>query len=230
MDEMMRERPIPEKPEDMMILSRDSNRQFVLSYAESGRIIQVDEHTASKLMLLESLEETDKIRRLVSQFMGTEAKGFRLDAVLMAEVEAKEQKGKDNSASEMMIDADVNRGKGKNHPIETEEGRRRRESENEQSAEKGESRNSVLDAHITGIGAAGDFHLTARVQDENSGKVRELKGMITGLDAALLRSDANEENKDGTVLRNAQALVCENFEKSMSAALTPNHAMTMKMD
>lgn len=99
---------------------------------------------------------------------------------------------------------------------------------NVQESGQEENRKTVLDAHVTGIGAGGDFHLAARVRDDNSGEVREVKGMITGLDAALLRSDTNEQGKDGTVLRNAQALASENFEKGMSAAFTPNNAMTMK--
>lgn len=220
MNELMREKPSPEEKENAMVLSRDRDGLFVLSHAESRRIIQVDEHTAMKLMLLESLGETEKSRRFASRFMGEDVKGFRLDAALLAEVEAREQKGKNLSVREVMTDTDVNERKG--HGAH--------DSENGRETGKENDRNMVLDAHITGIGAAGDFHLTARVQNEKSGEVREMKGMITGLDAALLRSDTNEEGKDGTVLRNAQALASENFEKGLSAAFPRNNTVTMKME
>ena len=130
------------------------------------------------------------------------------------------QKWKNLSVREVMTDTDVNEKKG--HGAH--------DSENGRETGKENDRNMVLDAHITGIGAAGDFHLTARVQNEKSGEVREMKGMITGLDAALLRSDTNEEGKDGTVLRNAQALASENFEKGLSAAFPRNNTVTMKME
>ena len=220
MNELMREKPSPEEKENAMVLSRNRDGLFVLSHAESRRIIQVDEHTAMKLMLLESLGETEKSRRFASRFMGEDVKGFRLDAALLAEVEAREQKGKNLSVREVMTDTDVNERKG--HGVH--------DSENGRETGKENDRNMVLDAHITGIGAAGDFHLTARVQNEKSGEVREMKGMITGLDAALLRSDTNEEGKDGTVLRNAQALASENFEKGLSAAFPRNNTVTMKME
>lgn len=220
MNELMREKLSPEEKENAMVLSRNRDGLFVLSHAESRRIIQVDEHTAMKLMLLESLGETEKSRRFASRFMGEDVKGFRLDAALLAEVEAREQKGKNLSVREVMTDTDVNERKG--HGVH--------DSENGRETGKENDRNMVLDAHITGIGAAGDFHLTARVQNEKSGEVREMKGMITGLDAALLRSDTNEEGKDGTVLRNAQALASENFEKGLSAAFPRNNTVTMKME
>lgn len=220
MNELMREKLSPEEKENAMVLSRNRDGLFVLSHAESRRIIQVDEHTAMKLMLLESLGETEKSRRFASRFMGEDVKGFRLDAALLAEVEAREQKGKNLSVREVMTDTDVNERKG--HGAH--------DSENGRETGKENNRNMVLDAHITGIGAAGDFHLTARVQNEKSGEVREMKGIITGLDAALLRSDTNEEGKDGTVLRNAQALASENFEKGLSAAFPRNNTVTMKME
>lgn len=202
MDETMREKIAPEEEKDAMVLSREGEKLYVLSHAESGRSVQVDEHTAARLVLLESLGETEKSRRLASRFTGEEIKKVRLDAALLAEIA-------------------VNRGK--EHGM--------REAEYEQKADKkGDDRNTVLDAHITGVGTAGDFHLTARVQNENSGEVREVKGMVTGLDAALLRSNTNEEEKEGTVLRNAQVLASENFEKGMSAAFAKNNAVTMKMD
>ncbi len=202
MDETMREKIAPEEEKDAMVLSREGEKLYVLSHGESGRSVQVDEHTAARLILLESLGETEKSRRLASRFTGEEIKKVRLDATLLAEIA-------------------VNRGK--EHGM--------REAEYEQKADKkGDDRNTVLDAHITGVGTAGDFHLTARVQNENSGEVREVKGMVTGLDAALLRSNTNEEEKEGTVLRNAQVLASENFEKGMSAAFAKNNAVTMKMD
>lgn len=48
--------------------------------------------------------------------------------------------------------------------------------------------------------------------------------------AALIRSDTNEQGKDGTILRNAQALDNENFEEGMSVALPRNNSFTMKME
>lgn len=211
MDELMREKTDRQEKDDSIILFRDGEKQYVLSHAGSER--KVDEHTASKLMLLESLGETGKSYRLASRLIGGDAKEFRLDTVLLAEMA--ERKGKDNPFDKEM-------GLEKN--------RSKTNSVNGQESGKRESRATVLDAHVTGIGAAGDFHLTARVQDSKSGEVREEKGMITGMDAALLRSDTNEQGKDGTVLSNAQAIACENFEKGMSAAFARNNAVTMKME
>lgn len=211
MDDLMRERTDRQEKDDSIILFRDGEKQYVLSHAGSER--KVDEHTASKLMLLESLGETGKSYRLASRLMGGDAKEFRLDTALLAEMA--ERKGKDN-------------------PFDKETGLEKNRSDtnsvNGQESGKGERRVTVLDAHVTGIGAAGDFHLTARVQGSKSGEVREEKGMITGMDAALLRSDTNEQGKDGTVLKNAQAIACENFEKGMSAAFARNNAVTMKME
>lgn len=211
MDELMRERTDRQDKDDSIILFRDGEKQYVLSHAGSER--KVDEHTASKLMLLESLGETGKSYRLASRLMGGDAKDFRLDTALLAEMA--ERKGKDNPFDK---ETGVEKNRSKTNSV------------NGQESGKGESRATVLDAHVTGIGAAGDFHLTARVQDSKSGEVREEKGMITGMDAALLRSDTNEQGKDGTVLRNAQAIACENFEKGMSAAFARNSAVTMKME
>lgn len=202
MDETMREKIAPEEEKDTMVLSREGEKLYVLSHAKSGRSVQVDEHTASRLILLESLGETEKSRRLVSRFTGEEVKKVRLDTALLAEIAVE---------------------RGNEHGT--------REAESERKVDKKEDgKRTVLDAHITGVGAAGDFHLTARVQNENSGEVQEVKGMVTGLDAALLRSNTNEEAKEGTVLRNAQALASENFENGMSAAFARNNAVTMKMD
>lgn len=211
MDELMRERTDRQEKDDSIILFRDGEKQYVLSHA--GREKKVDEHTASKLMLLESLGETGKSYRLASRLMGGDAKEFRLDTALLAEIT--ERKGKDNPFDKEK---------------DLEKNRSRTNSVNGQESGKGENRVTVLDAHVTGIGAAGDFHLTARVQDGKSGEVHEEKGMITGMDAALLRSDTNEQGKDGTVLRNAQVIACENFEKGMSAAFARNNAVTMKME
>lgn len=208
MDERMREKTVPKEKDDSMILSRDGNKRSVLFHAGSRKIIEVDEHTASKLMLLESLGETDKSQRIASRLMGGRTEEFRLDAALLAEIVEKGQKNMNCSTSESLVGA----------------------KEDMRKTGKEDCRKSVLDAHVTGIGAAGDFQLTARIQDHKSGEVHEVKGVITGFDAAMLRSDTNEQGRDGTVLRNAQALACENFEKGMSAAFTPHNAMTMKME
>lgn len=198
MDELMQERDVIDEKDGAMILSRDRDGRYVLSHAESGRSVRVDEHTASKLMLLVSVGETGKSCRIASKLMDEEVKKLRLDAISLAGLESS----------------------GKKHNL--------KEAGSGQEAEKKDGKNAILDAHVTGIGAGGDFHLTARVQSEKSGKVHEVKGMITGLDAALLRSDNNEQGKDGIVLRNAQALACENFEKGMSASFVVNNAVTMK--
>lgn len=188
-----------EAREVAMVLSRGQDGRFVLSHTESGKYIGVDERTASKLMLLESFGESEKSFHLVSRLIGEKVKNFRLDSTLMAEIEDKE----------------------KNCFI--------KESGKREESGKEDGKNTVLDAHVTGIGAGGDFHLAARVQNDKTGEVRDMKGVITGLDAALLRSDTNELGKDGTVLRNAQALACENFEKGMMATFTPNNSVTMKV-
>lgn len=182
--------------------SEEKNQDIVLSRKEDGRYlltdlsgdckkeVDLDKQTASKLLLLSSLGETEKANRLISQKMNSPVIGFRVDPVLQ------------------------------------------NETGNEQKQEKqlqDNGKNSVLNAHVTGIGAGGDFHLTARVKNERSGEIREVKGMITGLDAALLRSDTNGQGKDGTVLRNAQALASENFEKAWSVAFSQSHAVTMRM-
>lgn len=197
--DVMNRKTTDEEREVAMVLSRGQDGRFMLSNTKSGKDIKVDECTASKLMLLESFGESEKSLRLASRLIGEEIKSFRLDATLMAEIEDKEK-----SCFE-------------------EESRKR------QGSGKEDGKNTVLDAHVTGIGAGGDFHLAARVQNEKTGEVRDMKGMITGLDAALLRSDTNELGKDGTVLRNAQALACENFEKGMMAAFTPNNSVIMKV-
>lgn len=189
MERLRRENTEFYEKDGTLVLTRGAEERYVLSHVGSGMNVQVDERTASKLMVLESLGETGKSRRLASRLMGEEVKEFRLDDALRMEIEGRI---------------------------------------NGQESGQEENRKTVLDAHVTGIGASGDFHLAARVRDDNSGEVHEVKGMITGLDAALLRSDTNEQGKDGTVLRNAQALASENFEKGMSAAFTPNNAMTMK--
>lgn len=211
MDELMRERTERQEKDDSIILFRDGEKQYVLSHAGNER--KVDEHIALKLMLLESLGETGKSYRLASRMMGGDAKEFRLDATLL--VQMAERKGKDNTFDK---EKDFEKNRSKTNSV------------NGQESGKGERQATVLDAHVTGIGAAGDFHLTTRVQDDKSGEVREVKGMITGMDAALLRSDTNEQGKDGAVLRNAQVLACENFEKGMSAAFAHNNAVTMKME
>lgn len=215
MDDVKLGKAVPEEKEDTMVLSRNRDGLYMLTYGVTGRVVQLDERTASKLMLWETLGEAEKSRRLASRFMGVETKAFRLDAALLAKIGAKEQQGRNNPFV-------LKEERGMNQE--------KTASENGKDVGKGDSRNKILDAHVTGIGAAGDFHLTARVQDEKSGEVREVKGMITGIDAALLRSDTNEQGKDATVLRNAQALASENFEKGMMAAITPNNAVTMKMD
>lgn len=234
MDELMRKQPVSQEQEEAIILSRNGNGAFVLSHAASGKIVQVDEHTASKLMLLESFGETVKSCRLASQLMGEEVIKIRSDAALRWEIEMKEQKGRNRSVPEMPTDAKMSERKGRNNQQGNgaDAGKRcgMETPGDEQGRGKEDIRNTVLDVHVTGIGAGGDFHLAARVQDEKSGEIRELKGTITGLDGALLRSDANKQGKDGTILRNAQALASENFEKGMSAAFTPNNAVTMKME
>lgn len=196
------EKLTPGSKENMIVLSRNREGQFVLVHTATGVQVETDERTASKLMLLESNKEVGKSQRLVSRIMGCDVDGFRLDSILQSEAEAKDLKDKRQAIDSL--------------------------TGNLSDEKKGN--NKVLDAHVTGIGAAGDFHLSARVKDERSGEIRDVKGMITGLDAALLRSDTNEQGKDGTVLRNAQALAGENFEKGMSAAFSKNNSVAIKME
>lgn len=234
MDELIRKQPDPQEQVEAIMLSRNGNGAFVLSHAASGKIVQVDEHTASKLMLLESFGETVKSCRLASRLMGEEVKKMRSEAALREEIERKEQKRWNRSAPEILTDVKISERKGSNNQsgngAETGKGCGMEVPGDNQERGKEDSRNTVLDAHVTGIGAGGDFHLAARVQEEKSGEIHDVRGTITGLDAALLRSDANEQGKYGTILRNAQALASENFEKGMSAAFTPNNAVTMKME
>lgn len=196
------EKLTPGSKENMIVLSRNREGKFVLVHTGTGAQVETDERTASKLMLLESNKEVGKSQRLASRIMGCDADGFRLDSILQSEAEAKDLKDKRRAIDSL--------------------------TGNLGGEKKGN--NKVLDAHVTGIGAAGDFHLSARVKDERSGEIRDVKGMITGLDAALLRSDTNEQGKDGTVLRNAQALAGENFEKGMSAVFSKNNSVTIKME
>lgn len=91
------------------------------------------------------------------------------------------------------------------------------------------SRKTVLDARVTGVGAGGDFHMSARVRDEKSGEIREMKGMITGRSAAFLRSDALAQNKDAAIAKEAQALASENFEKGMDSLFSRTNHSSIKM-
>ena len=197
------EKLTPGSKENMIVLSRNREGQFVLIHTATGVQVETDERTASKLMLLDSSKEVGKSQRLASRIMGCDADGFRLDSILQTEVATKDLEDKRRAIDSLT--GNLNGGEKKGN-------------------------NKVLDAHVTGIGAGGDFHLSARVKDERSGEIRDVKGMITGLDAALLRSDTNGQGKDGTVLKNAQALAGENFEKGMSAAFSRSNSVTVKME
>ena len=195
--------------------------------------MQTDEHTASKLMLWSTLGETAKSNRLASRVMGCMANGFRLDTVLQNENDAGRTEVKGKGTEHLTDGLNFDEERGRSNLEKSEKGVRAGQGdkgENEQQTAERESKNKALDAHVTGIGAGGDFHLAARLKNEVTGEVRDVKGMITGLDAALLRSNTNEQGKDGTVLRNAQALASENFEKGMSVAFPRNNSFTMKME
>ncbi|WP_373155403.1 hypothetical protein [Bacteroides cellulosilyticus] len=227
------EMPTPDNKENVIVLSRNKEGQFVLLHTTTGERMQTDERTASKLMLWNSLGETAKSNRLASQVMGCTAGGFRLDTVLQNENDARRTEGKGKGTERLTDGLNLDEERGRNNPEKSEKGVKTGQGvkgENEQQAAEREGKNTVLDAHVTGIGAAGDFHMAARLKNEVTGEVRDVKGMITGLDAALLRSNTNEQGKDGTVLRNAQALASENFEKGMSVAFPRNNSFTMKME
>lgn len=227
------EMPAPGNKENVIVLSRNKEGQFVLLHTTTGESMQTDGRTASKLMLWDSLGETAKSNRLASRLMGCTADGFRLDAVLQNENDARRTEGKGKGADCLTDGLNLDEERGRSNPEKSEKGVKTGQGgngRNEQQAAEREGKNTVLDAHVTGIGAGGDFHLAARLKNEVTGEVRDVKGMITGLDAALLRSNTNEQGKDGTVLRNAQALASENFEKGMSVAFPRNNTFTMKME
>ena len=227
------EMPAPGNKENVIVLSRNKEGQFVLLHTTTGEKMLTDERTASKLMLWNSLGETVKSNRLASRVMGCTAGGFRLDTVLQNENDVRRTEGKGKGGAPLTDGLNLDEERGRNNPEESEKAVKTGQGgkgENKQQAAEREGENTVLDAHVTGIGAAGDFHMAARLKNEVTGEVRDVKGMITGLDAALLRSNTNEQGKDGTVLRNAQALASENFEKGMSVAFPRNNSFTMKME
>ena len=227
------EMPAPDNKENVIVLSRNKEGQFVLLHTTTGERMQTDEHTASKLMLWSTLGETAKSNRLASRGMGCMANGFRLDTVLQNENDAGRTEVKGKGTEHLTDGLNFDEERGRSNLEKSEKGVRAGQGdkgENEQQTAEREGKNKALDAHVTGIGAGGDFHLAARLKNEVTGEVRDVKGMITGLDAALLRSNTNEQGKDGTVLRNAQALASENFEKGMSVAFPRNNSFTMKME
>lgn len=227
------ERLTLDSKEDMIVLSRTREGQFVLTHTATGVQVETDERAASKLILLDSFKETGKCKQLASRIMGHDASGFRLDSVLQAEVEATDLEDKRKAIDSLTEHLNSSGRKEKDEINPLEDGREVMKPDTLIDGKQpgvAEGKKDVLDAHVTGIGAAGDFHLSARVRDERTGEIRNVKGMITGLDAALLRSDTNEQGKDGTVLRNAQALASENFEKGMAVAFSRNNSVTIKME
>jgi len=182
----------PQERDNAVILSRQKDGRYFLTdlSTDHKKEVELDKQTASKLLLLSSLGEVEKTKRLVSQKIGSPLADLRIDTALQNEMDHEQKQDK--------------------HLQDT-------------------GKNSFLNAHLTGMGAGGDFYLTARVQNEHSGQIREFKGLITGLNAALLRGDTNGQGEGETIHRNAQALAGENFEKAWSVAFLSSPVASMKM-
>ena len=111
----------------------------------------------------------------------------------------------------------------KNNEEKSEEENKSKTNEEKQGNKKAR----ITDAQITGIAAGGDFHLAMRIQDDQTGKTYDRKGLITGLDAAKLRGNDNGPEKDGIVLKNAQSIASDNFEKGMAAIIANTNGMKL---
>ena len=196
----------PTASKGVIIVKRGSNGQLVLYDTERQEKISLKERDAAKLEMLMSRKETEKATKLIARLTGK------------------------NPA---MIDIENNPGSAEQQTnLKTEQKNNEEKSEEENKSKTNEEKQGnkkarITDAQITGIAAGGDFHLAMRIQDDQTGKTYDRKGLITGLDAAKLRGNDNGPEKDGIGLKNAQSIASDNFEKGMAAIIANTNGMKL---
>lgn len=190
----------------VIVVKRGSNGQLVLYDTEKQEKISLKEREAAKLEMLLSRKETEKATKLIGKLTGK------------------------NPA---MIDIENNPSRAEQQAGLKTEQKNIEDKSNEVNEKKsheekhGNNKAHITDAQITGIAAGGDFHLAMRIQDDQTGKTYDRKGLITGLDAAKLRGNDNGPEKDGIVLKNAQSIASDNFEKGMAAIVANTNGMKL---
>lgn len=196
----------PTADKDVIIVKRGSNGQLVLYDTERQEKISLKERDAAKLEMLMSRKETEKATKLIARLTG------KNPAMIDIENNPVSAERQTNLKTEQ-----------KNNEEKSEEENKSKTNEEKQGNKKAR----ITDAQITGIAAGGDFHLAMRIQDDQTGKTYDRKGLITGLDAAKLRGNDNSPEKDGIVLKNAQSIASDNFEKGMAAIIANTNGMKL---
>lgn len=196
----------PTASKGVIIVKRGSNGQLVLYDTERQEKISLKERDAAKLEMLTSRKETEKATKLIARLTG------KNPAMIDIENNPVSAERQTNLKTEQ-----------KNNEEKSEEENKSKTNEEKQGNKKAR----ITDAQITGIAAGGDFHLAMRIQDDQTGKTYDRKGLITGLDAAKLRGNDNGSEKDGIVLKNAQSIASDNFEKGMAAIIANTNGMKL---
>lgn len=193
----------------VIIVKRGSNGQLVLYDTERQEKISLKERDAAKLEMLMSRKETEKATKLIARL--TEKNPAMIDI--------------ENNPVSIERQANLKTEQKNNEEKSEEEEEENKSKTNEEK--QGNKKARITDAQITGIAAGGDFHLAMRIQDDQTGKTYDRKGLITGLDAAKLRGNDNGPEKDGIVLKNAQSIASDNFEKGMAAIIANTNGMKL---
>lgn len=196
----------PTASKGIIVVKRGSNGQLVLYDTERQEKISLKERDAAKLEMLMSRKETEKATKLIARLTGKNP--------AMIDIE------NNPVSAERQTDLKTEQ---KNNEEKSEEENKSKTNEEKQGNKKAR----ITDAQITGIAAGGDFHLAMRIQDDQTGKTYDRKGLITGLDAAKLRGNDNSPEKDGIVLKNAQSIASDNFEKGMAAIIANTNGMKL---
>lgn len=196
----------PTASKGVIIVKRGNNGQLVLYDTERQEKISLKERDAAKLEMLTSRKETEKATKLIARLTG------KNPAMIDIENNPVSAERQANLKTEQ-----------KNNEEKSEEENKSKTNEEKQGNKKAR----ITDAQITGIAAGGDFHLAMRIQDDQTGKTYDRKGLITGLDAAKLRGNDNGPEKDGIVLKNAQSIASDNFEKGMAAIIANTNGMKL---
>lgn len=196
----------PTASKGIIIVKRGSNGQLVLYDTERQEKISLKERDAAKLEMLMSRKETEKATKLIARLTG------KNPAMIDIENNPVSAERQTNLKTEQ-----------KNNEEKSEEENKSKTNEEKQGNKKAR----ITDAQITGIAAGGDFHLAMRIRDDQTGKTYDRKGLITGLDAAKLRGNDNGPEKGGIVLKNAQSIASDNFEKGMAAIIANTNGMKL---
>lgn len=196
----------PTASKGVIIVKRGNNGQLVLYDTERQEKISLKERDAAKLEMLTLRKETEKATKLIAKLTG------KNPAMIDIENNPVSAERQTNLKTEQ-----------KNNEEKSEEENKSKTNEEKQGNKKAR----ITDAQITGIAAGGDFHLAMRIQDDQTGKPYDRKGLITGLDAAKLRGNDNGPEKDGIVLKNAQSIASDNFEKGMAAIIANTNGMKL---